>query len=733
MSFSYLNFLRKAHRWLALLLAPVFLLVLVSGAILAFKPILADTSTGTLDVPALIAALDKVDPQGQASGLAIASDGRHFELRSRGAGPSGTFEIASASQSAASGFDFFGFALNLHKNLAIGAGVLVEIAAFAMVFIILSGLFFGLPRLRNTLAGWHLGLGWLGLPLMLVTPLTGVLMALHLGMPSLPRFEAADHALPLARSIEIAAQQADLSKLTMARGFRRGATLLSVQTSAGSALHLVSGTGKLSTSTEGPGWVRMLHEGSWAGAWSGLVNLLSALGLIGLLGTGVWAWWQRRRQASLRSHASGKPAETTLVAFASQTGTAARLAEATANALRQAGESVMLASLAALQPVEMAGFRRTLLIASTTGDGELPDQAQAFVQGLRNTPMQGSRFSLFALGDTRYARFCAGGLKLRTALLAQGAQEFLPAETADGEATSRSWQAWLQRVAKTLALPEITAGKVALDQDLSLQLVARTRLDNPLEADLKPAWQLRFRAQNAAEQFRPGDLLLIRPTPEAAPRCYSIGSSSQAGNALIDLTVVLHGHTAPDGQHVTGLASSYLGRQLEIGTQIEAQLRRHPGFNPPADASQPLILIAAGAGVAPFPGFLAERRKQPGAAPVWLLFGNRKRAGDFYYRSYFEECLAQGVLSRLDTAFSRDAGSSSRLPQCIVEQGVELLRWMNERNAAVYLCGGATTLGQTVRTSFLELLAQHPVAGETPEATLARWQAEGRWRQDLFT
>ncbi|MDR3409836.1 MAG: PepSY domain-containing protein [Formivibrio sp.] len=718
----------KIHRWLALFLAPVFLLILISGAILAFKPIVQSGSAAALNVPALITSLNKVDPQGQAGMLSVASDGNSFELRSRGAGPNGTFDVVTAAPVQASGFNLFDFALRLHKSLLIGAGGLVEMATYVMVGLVFSGLLMGRPKLRNTVSGWHAGLGWLGLPLVVITPVTGLLMALHLGMPSLPVYESADQPLPIVRTLEIASQQVDLSHLTQARSFRRGAVMLST----GSATHIVSGSGQLTTSTQGPGWVRMLHEGTWAGAWSGLFSLLSALSLIGLLATGVWGWWRRRRQSQVRSAPSADPANSTLVAYASQTGTAAKLAEATVQALRAAGESAMLVSLAALRPDELVGFGRTLLIASTTGEGELPDPAKAFMQKLSATGVQGSRFSLLALGDKRYSEFCGGGLKLRAALLKQGAEEILPVETVDGDVAAR-WQSWLGKVGKHLGVKNLASQVLTLDQPVRLRLAVRARLDNPQEKDLQPTWHLRFKPVEPNVVFRPGDLLLISPARDVPARCYSIGSSSLAGDGLIDLTVALHSKTNVEGQIVLGLASNYLCQQLEMGGEITAQLRKHPDFNPPSDPCRPIILIATGAGIAPFPGFLSERKSVPNAGPVWLFFGNRKPQGDFYHRDFFEACREQGVLTWLDTAFSREENGGGYIQNRILAQGPELLRWMNENNALIYVCGRSSTLGIAVESALLNVLASHPdVQRESPEEILARWKADGRLKLDLF-
>jgi sulfite reductase (NADPH) flavoprotein alpha-component len=287
---SLLPSLLKLHRWLALVTAPILLLIILSGVVLAFKPIVEGGARSPVDVPVLITSLNKADPRGRAGSLSMAADGRSFELRSRGPGPSGRFDAASGVKTGELGFDLFAWARNLHENLLIGANWLVTLVTIVSVLLIVSGLLLGWRTLRHTLSGWHAGLGWLGLPLVALTPVTGLMMALHLGMPQLPFYEGG-HPQPIARVLEIASGQTDLTRLSLARNFRRGAVMLTVQTDTRPVQLLVSGAGELQAVS--PSWVRMLHEGNWAGAFSGVLNLFSALPLLGLLITGVLGWWRR--------------------------------------------------------------------------------------------------------------------------------------------------------------------------------------------------------------------------------------------------------------------------------------------------------------------------------------------------------------------------------------------------------------------------------------------------------
>lgn len=724
--------LRRLHRWVALALTPVFVLVILSGAVLALKPALTAAPAPSTSVSAgeLAGALARIDPRGQVSRVTVSPDAGTVTLASRQAdGPSGRFDIASGAPTAVQpGPDVFAVVLDLHKNLLLGLGIVVEIAAYAMTALIVMGLLLGLPRLRNTLAGWHLGIGWLALPLVLLAPLTGALMALHIGGAELPPVQPGP-PVALSAALSRVAEQGDDVAVLSARRFRGGSALVYTAGPQGESVRMVQPDGSINMLTGGPGLVHELHEGTWGGAWSAGISFMGALALAGLTGTGAWGWWRRRRQQTAGSADAGA---STLVAFGSQTGTAARLAEATAQALRQAGEKVACASLGVLQPAALAAYERTLLIVSTTGEGELPDPARRFMQQVSTADLAGSRFSMLALGDRRYANFCGGGEQLRDALLDQGARELAPIERADGEPGS-AWRHWLDRVATLLGRSLADVEAPAADQTVSLTLVERQRLDDPAVAGLTETWQLSFAPSDPSTQFRPGDLLLIAPTPEAAPRCYSIGSSSRVGDTLIRLTVSLHRWRDAAGQTRIGAASGYLCHDLPEGAQIRASLRAHPQFNPPEDMARPLILVAAGAGIAPFPGFLAEREAGPAAGPAWLFFGNRQRAGDFFYHDALARWQDKGTLTRLDTAFSRDPDDGAYIDRRLTAHGAEVYRWLEQAHGVLYMCGRSATLGHSVESALLGIIQTHGQrSAEAAGAKLQAWKQSGTVQVDVF-
>ncbi|ABI57236.1 flavodoxin/nitric oxide synthase [Alkalilimnicola ehrlichii MLHE-1] len=721
------------HRWLSIGLAPLLLVLIVSGGLLAVQPVVEDWVAGPdadvpVAVPETLTWLDRLDQRQRARALRFEAD-RVLVLTfsQRGERRVVPFDLTTgeAGVERATGESFFRTVRHLHKDLLLGLDGLVEWVTYALLIIVVTGPWLAWPRLRNTLSDWHTGLGWLTLPLIFLVTATGALLALQWGTPALPEFDRDQPQVTLPAAIARAAQQGDLVAVYEAERFAQVSVALQGADATGNRVTYVVTPGEVARVTAYPGLVQSLHQGTWAGAISGALNGIAALALGFLLLSGTWVWLRRQWQARRRE---GDPAADILVAYGSQTGTAARWARATAKALRDGGERVLEASLAGVRPEELPGFRQVLLIISTTGDGEVPDAARRFVDALPGSRLSGARFAVLALGDSSYRQFCAAGERLRQRLLTSGAEEVLPLVKVDGDPAG-PWRGWMDRVGRAVGtdLGELEAPDGG-DQPVRLTLAQRQQLNDPADPDTNEVWSLVFECAEPLD-YRPGDLLLVRPAPGAPARPYSIGSTPLTDPRRLMLTVAVV--TRDDG--TPGEASGLLCRQLPVGTPLDMTLRRHPHFHPPESPDRPMIMVAAGCGIAPFMGFLAEQAHRPRTGPAWLLFGNRKRAGDFFYRERLQRCLEEGHLYRLDTAFSRDADDGRYVSDCIREAGAELLDWLERRDALLYACGKASTLGRGLREALTGVLVeQRGLAPPEARERLRQWEAEGRLRLDLI-
>lgn len=188
----------------------------------------------------------------------------------------------------------------LHETLLINAGWLVIASTAAMLAIALLGTLMGWPRFANTLSGWHKGIAWTLLPLIVLSPLTGLLMAAGVTFAQFPPVQGAP--VPLAQAVQIVGRDHDLSSLLWIRP--QGGRLLARLAEGGEyRLYAVTPEG---TTPLPRNWPRLWHEGNFAGAWSAAMNLIVSLAISGLLMTGAWIWL--RRQLRRRTRRLEKPA-----------------------------------------------------------------------------------------------------------------------------------------------------------------------------------------------------------------------------------------------------------------------------------------------------------------------------------------------------------------------------------------------------------------------------------------
>ncbi|MCC2333130.1 bifunctional nitrate reductase/sulfite reductase flavoprotein subunit alpha [Cellulomonas wangsupingiae] len=219
--------------------------------------------------------------------------------------------------------------------------------------------------------------------------------------------------------------------------------------------------------------------------------------------------------------------------------------------------------------------------------------------------------------------------------------------------------------------------------------------------------------------------------PRLQPRQYSISSSPHADPDRIAMTVGVVRYSGPAGDPRAGVCSAYLADAAD-GAQLAVHVQPSAHFHLPEDGSVPVVMVGPGTGVAPFLGFLAERRARAATGPGWLFFGERHAATDFWYREELAELQAQGVLTRLDTAFSRDQRTTVYVQDRMREQGARLWSWL-EQGAHVYVCGDAARMAADVDRALRDVVASH--GATTPQdaaAYVSRMAKERRYVRDVY-
>lgn len=517
---------------------------------------------------------------------------------------------------------------------------------------------------------------------------------------------------------------------------------------------------------------------------------------------------------------STTPAITLL--WASQTGNAENFAAQCTERLQAQGHSVRLASMAEINADELINMTQLLVIASTFGDGDAPDNGTDFWDDLQASAMptlNSLQYAILAFGDSSYSEFCGFGKKLDARLDALGAQRLT--DRVDCEPDYESPAAnWLDRVIDklgtstktqphTIAIPpsnkSITANteynrkhpfpsRLLLNQRLNssasakevrqfvfdtsgpglnyqagdalgvwptncpqlvaallaeLQLAPDTKITlkdkgelslesallqhlditritpdllrffhnktgNPLLADLLDdarkkelndwLWgrQIIDLLQNFPVKASAAEWLgVLKPLQ---PRLYSIASSPKQYPHEVHLTVStvrFGGDDAPRG----GACSTFLADRAE-GVNIPIFIQKSAHFRLPNNPDTPIIMVGPGTGIAPFLAFLQERAATGASGRNWLFFGEQHAASDFYYQDELAIMQQQGILHRLDTAFSRDQANKVYVQHRMLEQGAELWRWLEE-GAYFYVCGDATHMAKDVDAALNQIVQQH--------------------------
>lgn len=513
-----------------------------------------------------------------------------------------------------------------------------------------------------------------------------------------------------------------------------------------------------------------------------------------------------------------EPALTPLtVLFGSQTGTAEGLAKRIAKEAGKRGFAATVLDMGQTDFTKLAAEKNVLVITSTYGDGEPPDNAKtlhASVLAAAQLPspslsLAHLRYSVCALGDTNYVQFCRCGQDFDTAFEKLGATRAFARVDCDLDYET-AFSTWLYAALSALATTPTSAAATptpavaGVDKNASAdpepatysrqrpfpaRLVTSRNLNAPGSA--KQVHHVEFDLTDSGLAYEAGDALgvyahncpalvteiltvlgcdgeeavpapdgtttslrralteqydLGKPSPDLLsrlapaligretsgsvpssphhvldvlvarsdvriapgdfvhvlkklqPRLYSISSSPRAHPGQVHLTVgavryELHGRTRK------GVCSTFLADRAVAGeSRVGVFFHANKAFRPPTAGEVPMIMVGPGTGIAPFRAFLHERRATGAKGRNWLFFGDQCAATDFLYRDELSALQQAGVLTRLDTAFSRDQAEKIYVQHRMLEQAAELFAWL-EAGAHFYVCGDAGRMAKDVDTA----------------------------------
>ena len=221
---------------------------------------------------------------------------------------------------------------------------------------------------------------------------------------------------------------------------------------------------------------------------------------------------------------------------------------------------------------------------------------------------------------------------------------------------------------------------------------------------------------------------LLRPL---TPRLYSIASSQAEVESEVHVTVGVVRYEI-EGRARAGGASSFLADRVEEDGEVRVFIEHNDNFRLPANPETPVIMIGPGTGIAPFRALMQQRAADGAQGKNWLFFGNPHFTEDFLYQVEWQSYVKEGLLTRIDLAWSRDQQQKIYVQDKLREQGAELWRWIND-GAHIYVCGDANRMAKDVENTLLEVIAEYgAMDAEAADEFLSELRVERRYQRDVY-
>ena len=542
---------------------------------------------------------------------------------------------------------------------------------------------------------------------------------------------------------------------------------------------------------------------------------------------------------------TGAAATTQLhILYGSQTGNAEALAQTAAKSARAKGLVPVVQALGDVDLDVFATMRHVLIVTSTYGEGEMPDNAQLFWDAISASTaprLEQMHFAVLAIGDTGYDGFCQAGKFIDMRLEQLGAKRVVDRIDCDIDYEEPSSE-WLNSSMPQFAASAGSSGTV-LESAPEAPVIPGSNKSNPYAAALitnkrlsgeqsaKDIRHFEFDLSDSGLKYEAGDALGVIPVNEPSlvsllltqlnadyqtpvpgfdrslgdlltyqfeisepsrkliewvgqnttnqelrhvlqhddkdalgvwlwgkdtldllqleltrtltvpefvallrplqHRAYSISSSSKAHPNQVHLTVAsVRYHSG--GRNRGGVCSTYLAERVRRGEKPAIFISPNKAFRVPANNNAPLIMVGPGTGIAPFRAFLQERQATGAQGKNWLFFGDQHQEHDFIYQDELLAWRDNGLLTRLDLAFSRDQEKKIYVQSRMLEQGAELYAWLQE-GAYFYVCGDASRMAKDVDNALYEVVRQFGgLSTERAADYVDQLKKEKRYLRDVY-
>lgn len=221
---------------------------------------------------------------------------------------------------------------------------------------------------------------------------------------------------------------------------------------------------------------------------------------------------------------------------------------------------------------------------------------------------------------------------------------------------------------------------------------------------------------------------LLRKLP---PRLYSIASSQKAYTDSVHLTVAVVRYET-HGRKREGVCSTYLANRLDLDTNTDVFVTPNKNFKLPENTDAPIIMVGPGTGIAPFRAFMQERKALGSKGKNWLFFGDQHFITDFLYQAEWQAYQKEGLLNKIDLAFSRDQKEKVYVQDKMIANAKELYAWL-ESGAYFYVCGDASRMAHDVDKALHRIVQEQAgISEESASEYVKNLKAEKRYLRDVY-
>ncbi|MCK0473066.1 assimilatory sulfite reductase (NADPH) flavoprotein subunit [Halalkalibacter sp. APA_J-10(15)] len=537
------------------------------------------------------------------------------------------------------------------------------------------------------------------------------------------------------------------------------------------------------------------------------------------------------------------------ILFGSQTGNAQGLAEQAGKMLDTKGFNCTVLSMSDFKPKNLKKVENLLILVSTHGEGDPPDNAltfHEFLHGKRAPKLDSLRYSVLSLGDSSYEFFCQTGKEFDQRLEELGGTRLHPRVDCDLDFDEPAAE-WIEGVLNGLNEGVTQSTEVLAETATASSVESEFSRTNPFQAEVLENLNLNGRGSNKETRhlelslegsgltYEPGDALgiypendpelvhlllnelnwdseeivtvnkqgdvlslkealtkhfeitvLTKPLLEQAlklsnhdalrellsagkeaelkeyingrdvldlvqdfgpwgvsaqefisilrkmpGRLYSIASSYTANEEEVHLTIGTVRYES-HGRNRKGVCSTLCAERLESGDTIPVYIQKNPNFKLPDHSDTPIIMVGPGTGIAPFRAFMQEREETEAEGKSWLFFGDQHFMTDFLYQTEWQQWLKDGVLTKMDVAFSRDSDEKVYVQHRMREQGKELYSWIQE-GAVIYICGDEKHMAHDVHETLITIIEHEgQMNREQAEQYLSEMQQQKRYQRDVY-